>query len=331
MLLDRCFAIITLCFAMSSTIAEVVADQCVQVDCDCQAFVDEKWRSECQAREHVVIKECRAGSGTVQSYCGLHGPGAFPVATSIQGAGEAHNFESGSNFALKQVKTQAWSLDETVRTFRAALKNTEYGKAMQLATLIESDAKKLFKLQKQAVAALRREGNTRDARAAAAEYAHSESKNGAALAKLSEQLWQKIATSAEWKEQRASKILSFKTARTAATVYEFAGDLYADADASAKAADLWQQSAAIAQKLIGWESITENNPKHIRFYQAQASARWYRATFHWLQDQNLQQVAQSTAQARSHSAETGENVATAQVDHLHSVDKGDMRAIKRGQ
>lgn len=331
MWLDRRFVVVALCFAFSRTAAAVVGEQCALVDCDCEVFAEEKWGSECQAREQAVISQCQAGSGEIQSYCGLHGPAAHPVATSIQALRKTPAAEGSSSFVLKQVDTQNWSLGETYNAFVAALEHNQYSRAMQLAKLLEDDSEKLFNLQKQAVRSLVDAGKVRDAQSLAAEYALGEAEHGAAMVKLSEQLWQKIATGSQRKEQRAAKVLSFKTARAAAAVYEYAGELYADADASAKAANLWQRSAAVAQKLIGWESITENNPRHISFYQAQASARWYRATFHWLNNNNPQQVAQSNAQARAYIDGVAESVATVPADHLHTVDQDDMRAIKRGE
>lgn len=333
MLLNKRIGILVLLLATKPVAAGVLAAQCAQVHCDCDALAEQKWRNECVAQEQRIVAECSRSAGKLQSYCGVHGPLAFPVATSIQ-AGEL-SLRSKEEFKAlsKQIDTQQWSLSETHATFKSAITQGEYGQAIQLAGLLDKESQKLFELQKQATAALMADGKKRDAQSVAAGYAAANIINAANLMNLSSQYWQRIAVTDAPKEQRAYKILSFKAARTAATVYEFSADLYADAQDPKQAAHLWQQSASIAQKLIGWESLTENNPKHLSFYQAQASARWHRATFYWLQANDLEQVARSSSHARSYLGQGGVgNMVSAQGDDdLHRVDKEDMRAMKRGK
>lgn len=332
MLLNKPIVLVVLLLAAAPASAAALAEQCGQVSCDCDALVDQKWRSECVAQERRVKAEC-GSAGALQSYCGLHGPSAFPVATSIQSGQLALQPADGSKALLKQVGTQDWSLGETYTAFQGAIKRRQYGQAIQLASLLDKDSQKYFELQKQAVAALLLEGKAREGQTLAAEYAAANIENAEALAELSGQLWQKIADTNVAKEQRAYKILSFKAARTAAAVYEFGADLYGDAKAPEQAAHFWQQSASMAQKLIGWESITENNPKHLSYYQAQASARWHRATFYWLRANKLEQVARSSDYARSYREQDSSGkgiVSTRGEDDLHTLDRDDTRAIKRG-
>lgn len=325
--------LLVLLLAAKSVSAATLAEQCRQVSCDCDALAEKRWRNECLAQEQHIKAEC-SSVGTLQSYCGMHGPSAFPVATSIQSSQLVLRSSDNSKALLKQVDTQSWSLGETYAAFKAAIKAHQYGQAIQLASLLDKESQKSYELQKQAVAALVLENKSSDARSLAAEYATAGGESAEALADLSGQLWQKIASTNVAKEQRAYKILSFKAARSAAAVYEFSADLYADAQMSKQAAHFWQQSASMAQKLIGWESITDNNPKHLSYYQAQASARWHRATFYWLQANDIEQVARSSDYARSYFTRDNsmKGIASAKGDDdMHTFDRDDTRAIKRGK
>ena len=329
---SRILLILLLAFA-NSAFAATSAEQCALVNCDCDVFNGSEWQNDCQAKELVIAEQCNSSGGKLQSYCGMHGPAAYPVATSIQQRELNLIPKDNSKSLQKQVETQNWSVNETHKTLRRALELEEFGKAIQLVSLLEKDVVSLYELQKQVVKALLDEKEAKDAKQKASEYAAAGSERAQKLNNFSSELWQKIAVANAVKEQRAYKILSFKMARTAATAFEFSADMYADAKLTETAAKLWQQSAAIAQTLIGWESITDNNPKHVKFYQAQASSRWHRATYYWLRANNQEMVVASSQQAERFSSEqSAKNVMTnVQTDELHTVDQGDMRAIKRGQ
>lgn len=322
------FALLIAVYALS---AEVLAGQCAAVDCDCDAFTEERWRADCKVQEHKIYSECMAGAGKLKSYCGLHGPLAYPLATSIQSVQPLLETSESSKSLLKQVETQTWSKGETYKAFLQAVNRREYGQAIQLASLVEKDTERLFTLQKRAVAALIAEGEARDARDFAMQYATINADSAETFTQFSEQLWLDIGIAGSDKERRAYKILSFKTARTAAAVREFSADLYGMGDSPENAAAMWQQAASMAQKLLLWESQTGNDSQHIRYYQAQASARWHRATFYWLQANRLEQGEKTNKYARVHLSPKVLNDSLAGVDgdDLHSIDQEDMRTIKR--
>lgn len=322
------FALLIVAYALS---VEVLAEQCAEVNCDCDAFAEERWRADCKAQERKIRSECKAGAGKLQSYCGLHGPSAFPLATSIQSVLSLPESSESSKSLLKQVDTQTWSMGETHKTFLRAVDQREYGQSIQLASLLEKDSERLFSLQKQAIVALVKEGEARNARNLVAQYAATNADSAEALAQFSDQLWLDMGVAGSDKEQRAYKILSFKVARSAAAIHEFSADLYGMGNSAEKAAAAWQQAASMAQKLLLWESQTGNDPQHLNYYQAQASARWHRATFYWLQANRLEQVEKTNKYARAYmeSKELNDNVAATQGDDLHSIDKEDMRTIKR--
>lgn len=318
--------LLALLLATHGVSAEAAAEQCAQVSCDCDAFAGQAWRSDCLAQEQKVRSECDASGGKLQSYCGLHGPSAFPVALSTHFSLASLEADDSSKALLKQVEAQDWSTAESKKTFRAAVEGRQYGPAIQLASLLDKDSEKLFALQIRTVVTLIDEGKVQEARVLGSRYAEVNASSAEAFAQYSGRLWQNMADADSVKEQRAYRILSFKSARTAATIFEYSGMLYAEAEAAEQAAKMWQRSASLSQTLIGWESLTDSNPKHLRYYQAQASARWHRATFHWLQANRMEQVAQT--QALAESARNG-GVDVQNADSLHGVDKGDIRAIKR--
>lgn len=215
---SRCISIFVAVTSLSIYSVASFAAQCAAVDCDCDAFTEPKWRNQCEAQEQVVSSECTKASSNSQNYCGLHGPAAFPVATSISSAANDSLTDEKADFLLKQVDTQAWSLAETIKAFQGVLGQEQYASALQVANLLDDESTKLYQMQHKALKAHASQGKADDLQKLATQFATGNAEHAAELAAISERLWLTDVDALGDKDQRALKILSFKLARTAGRV-----------------------------------------------------------------------------------------------------------------
>jgi hypothetical protein len=271
-----------------------------------------------------------ANQGLPKSFCGLHGPQGFPVATSIQPDKKSVVVENDDiAITIKLIATQNWSLDDSINVLKTRERAKQYGDAVQVASLIERDIERLYQLQRQADVIYKRLGQEKERTEALNDFAHSIDQRAQALRTYSGELWQKAEMTEVERERKAYRALAFKVARLAGTVFEYTADLRHLAGASAVSANSWQAAAELAQTLERWERSTEGKAQHLTFYQAQAAARWHRATFELLEAGQPEAVATTLRNARSidRSVEGGLADNGSHSDHEMA---DDTRAIKRG-
>lgn len=318
------FVVLAVCFPV------LAAEQCAKVDCDCEAIAEVKWRGICENREKTVVEECQTNNGTPKSYCGLHGPAAYPVAISLKTAVSLGNLSDADLSVLdKQINTQDWSLLDSYKMMKAKEESANFGEALQILGLYERDVDRLYELQKQKILLSLGKGDSADARRNAQTYGQRTLATAASIDTYSQALWQKKSTSDDARAQKAYKILSLKLARLAANVFEQGADLLGSADLFEPAALAWQQAAGVAKRLMDLEASTENKAKHVEFYQAQVSARLHRATYCWLQTKShTEQVLQNLRIAEGMGT-PDDDQAIADLDSTHDIDSQDVRAMKR--
>ena len=308
--------------------AEMQQAQCPQVNCDCGAIKESKWRDLCLAREVQVVKDCVANQGKPKSFCGLHGPPAVPVATSIQARKPAAATDQSVDIIQQLIGTQSWSLDESFKVLKNREKAQQFGDALQVLGLLERDTERLYVLQQQALSGLRRLDRRKEANELGAGYAQKISDRAKLFQTYGEELWRSASEAESERNQKAYRALAFKSARLAAVVYEYGADLYDLSGAADRSALAWQAAAELAHVLGRWESATEKKVQHIEFYQAQAVARWHRATYEWLQTSNTEAVIASFERAATVADSDGTMLV--ESDHALHDNAADSRAIKRG-
>jgi hypothetical protein len=297
----------------SSALAE--SQQCPVVNCDCGAFQEAKWRGICVAREAQVVQDCVANQGQPKSFCGLHGPAAFPLALSARQPLEASIAGVSVDQLMSLVATQEWSLDDSFQSLQVREQAKQFVQTGQIISLLKQD---LNRLQQLYMAVLPQSSAKQ-----VSQYVQRYAGHSTRLRSYATQLWQKAPTTANSEEQLAYRDLAFKVARLAGDSFELNGDLSGLAQRTAEAAAAWQASADVSKNILAWEMSVENRATHIAFYQAQMAARWHRATYHWLATQNAASVlaayqhAMDAAEGRGLMADAGE-------DHV------DIRAIKEG-
>ena len=93
------------------------AELCPTVDCDCESISGSSWVQKCYEVEQHILNECAENGGAPQSYCGIHGPAAVPVALSL---GEmpisVMNDLAAVASAKKQIAIKYWSLRSDLRS-----------------------------------------------------------------------------------------------------------------------------------------------------------------------------------------------------------------------
>jgi hypothetical protein len=265
------------------TNAAVSVSSCPAVNCDCNFVAAEKWQKLCKAREDFITKGCIQNAGKPTSYCGLHGPAAFPVATSLQFS-QRPKIDSKMNFStlIKMEETQEWSLADDFKVLKEKEKSGNVVDALRIFGLFRKNSQKLFDIQQQVVLGY----TEKNKESSAVKFARKFSEPTIALAKelnaYSDELWQTTFSLKSGNRKKAYKTLAFKISREAAAIYERGADLHASGTQYREAADTWQKAAEISKKLLKWEESTSNKLKYIAHYQNQSSARINRATLYWL-------------------------------------------------
>lgn len=306
-----------------SASAEQGNAQCPAVNCDCSAIDELKLRELCLSREAQVVSDCVANQGKPKTFCGLHGLKAFPVAVSLQPQAAPVDEAQDVETLLQLITTQNWSLSESFKALNNREKAQQFGDAIQVLNLLERDSERLHNLHKQALV---HGQSTEKLTEQGAVFASSTLDWAKQLRTYSEHLWQSAQSAEGERNLKAYRALALKSARLAAEVYEFGADLYLQAGKQQDSALAWQAAAEVAQSLIAWERAGDNKAQHVEFYQAQAAARWHRATYLWLGTDNKDAVTSTLERALA----VGKDADTALVkEDLHHVEQ-DSRAIKRG-
>lgn len=284
--------VLTLAFVI-----EVNANQCAKVDCDCLALPGGPWQTACIEQQRLVEQGCKDNAGRAKMYCGIHGPAAFPTAISLNSINIEAGLEALDVAELnKQIKTQQWSLLESFESVKKSESAQRYGDAIQLLSLYERDIDRLYQLQKRKLVILNASGQTQKAAAQAKEQVTGLLDYAQSMKTYSKTLWSKrLSAAAEDRmASKAFRVMAMKLARMTASIYEQAGDQLGLTEQDEAAARAWQNAATMAQDLLAMEATTENKSRHIEFYQAQASARFHRATYYWLRSgEHPQQVEKS--------------------------------------
>lgn len=302
---------------------------CPQVNCDCGAISDAHWRDVCEVRQAKVIEGCIENQGRPKNFCGLHGPAAYPVATSIQPDKSPIVVENDDlAITLKLITTQNWSLTDSIAILKSRERAKQYGDAVQVANLLERDIERLYQLQRQADATYKQLGQEKERKESVGSYAVNMEERARLLQSYSADLWGLGDASVAERERKAYRTIAFRVARLAGTVYEYAAEVHKLAELSIRAANAWQSAAEVAQSLLRWERATESKGQHLEFYQAQAAARWHRATFELLAAGHNEAVATTLENARSVDQYAKPEVANTSHNDHEMAD--DTRAIKRG-
>lgn len=270
------------------------APQCPAVDCDCSSIPSGKWQDLCLVREKSVSEKCVANAGKPASYCGLHGPSGFPVATSIQFKKRPQiNLEVSPKSLVPLVETQHWSLLDDFKVLKQKEGVDDPRVAIQIFSLFRKHTKKLYNLQQQVVIGFKAKGDTKESIEYALSFAESTLALATQLSDYSDQVWSKAYNSKYSKNQKAYRSLAFRVARESATIYERSAYLYAQTPNYQTAADVWQNAFKASKKLLAWEVGTSNKAKYVAHYREQSSARLNRATFYWIQANMLDKALEN--------------------------------------
>lgn len=265
---------------------------CPAIDCDCAAMPDEKWQGICLAHERAIKQECVTHNDTPQNYCRLHGPLGKPIAVSTK-ASELPELKSLSSDDIKSkekmAQTSQWSIQQDFVTATEYQKEGSIKKAYQISNILESNAQRLFLLQREAVHGWATSENVNRARELAQKYSTQWGEFSKSLEEFSDALLTHAnQTDDELSSQQYQK-MGFKVARFAATVLEYSAFVQVEADMQKEVAGVWQQAASVSEQLVNRAVAVGLDDKYVKYYREQASARWHRATYHWLLSQQEQE------------------------------------------
>ncbi len=285
--------------AVPSFAASTSGGACPVVDCDCEFIAFDKWHKLCVAREAFIKKECVSNSGKPKGYCGLHGPAAFPVATTIQykkrpSIDPKLNLKSLS----KSIGTQMWSLADDFNVLKAKEKRGSVVDAIRIAGLFRKNSQQLFDEQQKVVLGYLAKRKESASIKASRKFSKPVLKLAKELSMYGDELWQKTFSLEDGNRKKAYKTLAFKISRESANVYERAASLFASGRQYRDSANTWQKASLISKKLLKWETSTSNKAKYVAYYKKQASARLHRATLYWIMADNLKRATANIESSR---------------------------------
>lgn len=284
--------VVALCPAISYADSE---SQCRKVDCDCSSVPQGQWRQLCEVRETLIISECNENSGRVKTYCGLHGPLAFPVATSLQKSLmlELSSQSTPPEVLSKAIESQLWSITQDFNSMQAQESEGKVGKAAQVFNIYRNNSRKYFGSQLSLLSSPALQKDPAVFAGTSRQFAAQSQQLSQNMAEFSDTLWRNSFKVNDETLIKPYRSFAFKVLREAATQAERSAEIWAKVGEFELAARQWQNSVEITRKLLKWEGSTTNNPKYVAFYQKQATSRLNRATLYWLKVNAVEKVAEN--------------------------------------
>ncbi len=293
-------------FLLSAVTTVVFAEgpQCPAVDCDCEAFIDSRWRNVCKLHEREVFQLCADSAGTPQSYCRLSGPSAKPVALSVA-VDDLPRLTVLDQVAraqlLEEIKAAEWSLLEDLKFAERYLESRDVEKLGQMSNILDRRAKALFRQHRLAAFNLPHHSTAAD-RDATQTASESEAA-AAALVGGREGFWSDVADRLMLFGERmqidagqaapgasaAARQVAFKFARLATTSLEYSARTLAEAGRFERAAAAMELSAGVAEQLTTRAIAVAAPKRHLEYYREQAAARWHLATYYWSLSENREE------------------------------------------
>lgn len=277
-------ALIGLVIISISSVAFSGSEICPAIDCDCESIQEPKLQGLCNVHERAISQECAANNGKPLHHCRMHGPAAFPVALSVSSSNLRAPVLTSAKGEL-EAKTERmviaiWSLEEDLRTLKAYSAQGNQAKAQQVSKIFATNARKLFLQQRDLLLSVNQQGKADDAVDLALEYDKAWQKLSAELEAQSIEALAGMAPKTPVAQQQGS--LGYKLVRVAATASEYAAYLQSEVGNHKAAARAWQHSASLSEQLVTRAQSASAPAKYVKYYREQASARWHRATYHWL-------------------------------------------------
>lgn len=308
-------------------------DSCPAIQCDCESVSEQRWQALCQSREQAIKAECAQAGGVPQSYCRVHGPNGKPLALSIHFAEEPAAVADAEQIKTlnRQIGTQLWSLRHDLNIIQTRQKEGQYNQAVQVARVLERNVETLFNQQRSALQGAQAHIGRSEQTKLARSYREDSINFANDLDAFVETLWRDFEhPDTESRARAASKVLSFRLGRLVAQTLEQAAYLSEQTEDHSATAKTWQRAATVAERLVDWQLASDNQREHKEFYREQASARWHRATFYWLQGNDAQRALASTQSAQEALLNVPERaLVNAENDPL-TGDDGEVSAIRRG-
>lgn len=314
--------------SLVTALAFAEGPQCPAVACDCEAFIDSRWRSVCKLHEREVKQLCADSAGTPQSYCRLSGPSAKPVALSVAVddlPGLTVLDQAGREQLLEEIKAAEWSLLEDLKFAERYLEIRDIAKLGQMSNILDRRAKALFHQHRLVAFNLPQHPPAVDKDTINA-ASDSEAATAAGLVGDREAFWSAVADRLMLFGERLqidagqaapgasaqARQVAFRFARLATTSLEYSARTLAEAGLYPQAAAAMELSAGVAEQLTTRAMAVAAPAKHLEFYREQAAARWHLATYYWSLSENREeslvsfQNAEQVLNALSGGTDTGE-------------------------
>lgn len=313
-----------------------VADSqgCPAVDCDCAALASEQWRNLCYHDESTILKECVANQGVPQRFCRMQGPNAFPTPLSVkprsQSAAESDAGTQPPDVLKALISTQYWSLDEDLANLHERESERSLIEATKVGRILDRNVEKLFQLQQSYYDQVSLGRNEDDMRKLFRPYVQKSLDLADRIGSRARNEKGDDAPVTPSGGTDIEKQLHSQLQRTTATLYEQVGYMQSWSGAFRDAALTWQKAAGVSERLAVQEEKAGNNQRFVDFYREQSAARWHKATYFWLKNQDTEQALLANRSAANALLTLPEKaLAEAEEDSLNAVEDVQRAAIKR--
>jgi hypothetical protein len=274
-------------------------DLCPKVACDCAALPNFDWAKECLAVESQLKTACVLNNREPKGFCGIHGPNAKPVPLAVTAPQPV--LVSGDLKPLRdQLNTALWSLKDDLASLHTATGAAQLDKAAPLARLFDDHLDQAFSLQTQLMLGFKARSQLGQAEDVGEDFVKAYSPLLSQLATLAEALRATAATGDKGAKSPFS--LSQRLQRSLGKAHEQQAWVLAQLGEAAEAAKALQAAARVSEAQVRAEQMATQKLQYISYYQQQASARWYRASFYWAESKNDAQAMSARRQAEQINA-----------------------------
>ncbi len=284
---------------------------CPTVNCDCAAMANAQWQHACRKAEQQTQAACTANGGIPNQFCTLQGPNAIPTPFEFTRPAVVAVTAEDRVLGQKHLTVLLWSLWDLRDNLLAREEQGRVAEALDLAKLLDHNLSRVVLAQWQLAEGERARAGDAAAKKLWQAYADEIAEPTALLEQYGRLLWQKTfdaeqATdlvpgtpealeSANRLRQQAK--LALNLLRASSRLHEQLAEAKAGAGLWVQAAEQWQQAAVLSLDLQRFELAYPGDADRARYDAYEAAARWYRASFYWIQAQEDTRTRKAVAEA----------------------------------
>lgn len=284
--------LISLCFLVSGVTVHA-QNACSNVSCDCKNLPLDSWKSICKEREKSIASSCSEKNNfNPEGFCSIHGPAANRIPLSINLDNSVIVAESEITPLNYKIAILYWSLHKDLDLLQQQVNRNTLDKALDYASVINTNTDHLFNVQKQVVNSYMAANNEPEAQKSWRDYSTDTLKVGHMLYDYGKAMLNAADAQKDAMQKEQTHKLAFELLSTSSRMYEQAGYAYANGVRHALAAKTWKEAAGISETLMR----AEPNKANANLYRQQAAMRLHKASYYHVLGQGENDAAITDAE-----------------------------------